>query len=184
MAKVLRLQLESRLGRALHMKEPIMHWLIRWAAVALSRFQVGKDRRTAYQRQTGRACNVEVVPFGEKIWYRKAPTTGPKLAMEPKWEEGLWLGHSRSSNEVLVGNRDGIVIAWDIRRRPPEKRWDNAMVMSLKEVPSGWSTEEAIQYEHPIVTEEDGEPPPARRRKRRSTALRSDCEPVILNEMV
>ena len=79
--------------------------------------------------------------------------------MEPKWEEGLWLGHSRHSNEVLVGNKDGIVKAWAIRRRPLEERWDDAMVRSMKEVPSGWSTEEAIEYENPIVTEDDGEPP-------------------------
>ena len=36
MAKVLKLQLETRLGRTLHMKEPILHWLIRWSAMALS----------------------------------------------------------------------------------------------------------------------------------------------------
>ena len=114
MSKVLKLQLETRLGRSLHMKEPIMHWLVRWAAMSLSRFQVGKDHKTAYQRQTGRACNVEVVPFAEKIWYRKTPETGPKKAMESKWEEGLWLGHCRSSNEIIVGNKDGIAKAWAI----------------------------------------------------------------------
>ena len=137
MAKVLKLQLESKLGRTLQMKEPIMHWLIRWAAMALSRFQVGKDHKTAYQRQTGRPCSVEVVPFGEKIWYRTAPDTGPKRAMEPKWEEGLWLGHSRHSNEVLVGNKDGIVKAWAIRRRPLEERWDDSFVLSIRATPSG-----------------------------------------------
>ncbi len=35
MAKVPKLQLESKLGRELHMKEPIMHWLTRWAAHGL-----------------------------------------------------------------------------------------------------------------------------------------------------
>ena len=79
--------------------------------------------------------------------------------MESKWEEGLWLGHSRHSNEVLVGNEDGIVKTYAIRRRPLEERWDEAMMLSLKAIPSGWSTEEAIQHEHPIVTEDDGEPP-------------------------
>ena len=28
---------------------------------------------------------------------------------EATWREGLWLGHSRSSNEVLVGNDQGVV---------------------------------------------------------------------------
>ena len=79
--------------------------------------------------------------------------------MESKWEEGLWFGHTRNSNEVLVGNKDGIVKAYAIRRRPLEERWDDAMVRSLKATPSGWSTEEAMDAEHPIVTEEDDEPP-------------------------
>ena len=33
------------------------------------------------------------------------------------------------------------------------------MVQSLKALPSGWSTEEAITYEYPIIVESDGEPP-------------------------
>ena len=89
---------------------------------------------------------------------QKVSRNRPKLAMDTKWEEGLWLGHTRSSNEVFVGNKDGIVKAWAIRRRLLEERWDDAMVLSLKATPSGWSTEDAIQHEHPIETEEDGEP--------------------------
>ena len=91
---------------------------------------------------------MEVAPFAEKVRYRKAPGTGPKQAMEPKWEEGLWLGHTRKSNEVLVGNKDGVVKSWAMRRRPLEERWDDAMVLSLKATPSGWSTEQAITQEH------------------------------------
>ena len=58
-----------------------------------------------------------------------------------------------------MGNKDGIVKAWAIRRRPLEERWDNAMVMSIKAIPSGWSTEDSVEYVTPIVTEDDGEPP-------------------------
>ena len=130
MAKVLKMHLESRLGRTLHTKEPVMHWLVRWAAMALSRFQVGKDHRTAHQRQTGKACNVDIVPFAEEICYRIAPTTRPKTSMESRWEEGRWLGHTSNSNELLVGNKDGIAKAWAIRRRPLEDRCDDAMVLS------------------------------------------------------
>ena len=59
-AKVFKLQLETDIGRPLHMNEQIMHWLIRWAAMALSRFQVGKDRKTAYQRQTRKPCGIDL----------------------------------------------------------------------------------------------------------------------------
>ena len=105
------------------------------------------------------------------------------MAMESKWEEGLWLGHARSSNEVLVGSKDGIVKAYAVRRRPLEERWGNAMALNLKSTPSGWSNDEAIQHEHPIVTGSDEEPP-ARRRKKRSTATRSDSELQMLSATV
>ena len=73
MAKVLKMHLESRLGRALHMKEPIMHWLVRWAAMALSRFQVGKDHKKACQRQTGKACNEKKSTRRRKGMVQKGP---------------------------------------------------------------------------------------------------------------
>ena len=38
----------------------------RWAAMALSRFKVGKDNNTAYERQRGKRCRIDTVPFGEQ----------------------------------------------------------------------------------------------------------------------
>ena len=70
-ARVLKIDLQKRLGRKISFGEPIMPWLIRWAAMAVSRFKVGKDQRTPYERQTGRGCRIVVVPFGETVLYRK-----------------------------------------------------------------------------------------------------------------
>ena len=47
-----------------------MRWLVRWAAMSMSRFQKGRDGNTPYQRQKGRKSELEVVPFGEKVLYR------------------------------------------------------------------------------------------------------------------
>ena len=41
---------------------PVMQWMARWAAMAISRFKVGKDRCTAYERQRGKRCSIEVLP--------------------------------------------------------------------------------------------------------------------------
>ena len=60
---------------------------------------------------------------------------------------------------MLAGNSDGIAKAYAIRRRPLEERWDNNMVLSLRATPSGWSTDEAMTHEHPMIVESDGEPP-------------------------
>ena len=47
----------------------IMQWLVRWAAMLLSRYRVGEDSKTPYERQKGKACDLEVVLFGE-MWFR------------------------------------------------------------------------------------------------------------------
>ena len=63
-ARVLKLQMEVRIGRKVALIEPIMPWLIRWAAMSVSRFQVGKDGEIPYERQRGRKCDLPAVPFG------------------------------------------------------------------------------------------------------------------------
>ena len=45
-ARVMKLHLRHRIGRQVLEAEPIMPWLLRWAAVSLSRFQVGHDDKT------------------------------------------------------------------------------------------------------------------------------------------
>ena len=60
-------QLEDRAKIKLQSTDPILLWLIRWVAMAYSRFKAGADGKTPYERQKGRKCLLEVVPFGELI---------------------------------------------------------------------------------------------------------------------
>ena len=71
MLRVLKLQLEARIKQPLEVDSPVIQWLARWSAMILSRFKAGKDHRTAHERQKGKACRMEVVPFGEKVWFRQ-----------------------------------------------------------------------------------------------------------------
>eukprot|EP00973_Karenia_brevis_P049127 6813926-Karenia_brevis.AAC.1 len=50
----------------------ITMWMIRWAAMMISRFSVGRDGRTAYDRRRGRQCHISAVPFGELVWYKES----------------------------------------------------------------------------------------------------------------
>ena len=94
-------------------------WLVRWAAMMPSRFLVGKDGKTAYERRRGRKCNIQTEKFGEKVWYKELKSkTEKQHKLDPLWKTGVWLGHASSSNEVIVGTRDGVVKAWAIRRYP------------------------------------------------------------------
>ena len=66
-ARVIKIDLQRKVGRKIEPNEPIMPWLIRWAAMAVSRYSPGKYGKTAYERQVGRVCDIEVVPFGKTV---------------------------------------------------------------------------------------------------------------------
>ena len=94
-ARVLKLLLKHKINREIANHERIMAWLIRWAAMSMSRFQKGRDGKTPYQRQKGRTCELEVVPFGEKVFYMMPEVARDRRqALEERWSHGIWLGHA------------------------------------------------------------------------------------------
>ena len=132
--RVFKDMLESKAGQKIPTDAVILQWLVRWAAMLHSRYRVGADGKTAYERQRGRKCKQEVVPFGEKVYYRKLDQDGKKL--ESDWEQGVWLGHARVSNEVLIGTRNGVVRAWAIKRVPEEERWSADEILNICGTPA------------------------------------------------
>ena len=87
--------------------------------------------------------------------------------MSSKWEEGLWLGHCRKSNEVWIGTPTKAVKAWAVRRRIAEERWDKHAVSQLRAAPedpqvfrsdsSGVRSAEDGPEEEPTTEEEEVE---------------------------
>ena len=74
--------------------------------MAISSFQIGAGGLTAYVRWEGRKCTFEVVLCGENVCYTQIrPGKDRKDQFDREEREGMWLGHARSSNEVLVGMR-------------------------------------------------------------------------------
>ena len=60
-ARGLKIALQRCIGRKGAHDEPIMPWLLRWAALSISRFKQGRDGRTPDERQKGRNRELEVV---------------------------------------------------------------------------------------------------------------------------
>ena len=50
----------------------MMTWLIQHAADCLSKYQVGEDGKTAYERLKGKKFSRAVVEFGEKVHFKKS----------------------------------------------------------------------------------------------------------------
>ena len=62
--------LESNLQVKIGTREPMLQWVVKWAAMLVTRYLVGKDGRTAQERKRGRACQAPLAEFGEAVWYR------------------------------------------------------------------------------------------------------------------
>ena len=54
--------------------------------------------------------------------------------LESEWREGLWLGHSRRSNEAIIGTREG-VRAHAVKLMDEESRWDAKYLQEMKGTP-------------------------------------------------
>ena len=57
-----------------------------------------------------------MIPFGEKVWYKQLKDgDNKKNALENRYQEGLWIGHARGSNSILIGTTKGVVKAWSVK---------------------------------------------------------------------
>ena len=122
--RVMKSAVESRWGVKLETKHPAIPWMVEHSAALLNRFEVSHDGKTAYERRKQRRCRLEVVHFGERAWYKQIRDgKGRKDKFESEERTCIWLGHARTSNEVLIGTADGVVRAYSVSRRPVELRW-------------------------------------------------------------
>jgi hypothetical protein len=98
--RVLKIQLEDKAQLKIKCEDIITLWMIRWAAMLCSRYLVGKDNMTGYERRRGRKCNDDITLFGEQVWYKKAKENKEKRdKFDSEWESGIWLGRCRDSKK-------------------------------------------------------------------------------------
>ena len=68
--RILRSQLEQRLGSRIDEKDPLMSWIPRHAANCVPRYRIMDDGRTLDQRRCGKTWKSPVVEFGESAHFR------------------------------------------------------------------------------------------------------------------
>ena len=82
--RVMRHALERRLNMKISGKHPVVTWLVERSADMISKYLVGQDGRTAYERWRGGPYEGDAVEFGEKVRYRY------KKNMRSNKMEGRW----------------------------------------------------------------------------------------------
>ena len=127
--RVFKIQVEEKAGVEIDGTDPILHWAVRWAAMVCSRYLVGADGKTGWQRRRGRKCRTTVCLLGEKVWYKEIrKSQNIQLHLDIEERGSIWLGHARSSNEVDIGIRIGVVRPYTVKRRDAQSQWDAELI--------------------------------------------------------
>ncbi len=123
----------------------------------------GRDGRTVYERRRGRKRRIPVVAFGEKVWHKELRAGKErKNKFESEWEEGVWMGHCRESNEAIMGTKAGVIRACAIKRQPVDNKWDNDLVKRVRGTPQqldpnrpGLSLPIKVNFDPPVEGERE-----------------------------
>merc|ERR1712214_232581 len=104
------------------------------------RTAIGEDGKTPIERLRGRQGRNHMAEFGERILY--IPLRGDigdqrkaKINLEPRFLDGIFLGLTDRSDEIIIWGPEGIRKARTIRRRVEEDRWRSEDIMAIKGTP-------------------------------------------------
>ena len=77
--RTLKSALEDRIRRKIHVKHPVLKWLIEHVASIFTRYTVNEDGTTPYQALHGKRSTLKVVEFGEQVFYHVPKKLRAKL---------------------------------------------------------------------------------------------------------
>ena len=74
--------------------------------------------------------------YEKTVWYKEMQDTkASKDKADSVWAEGVWLGHNRESNEILIGTAEGVVRAFAVIRKQEGQRWDKERIKGMRGTP-------------------------------------------------
>ena len=103
---------------------------MRWAAELLSKYVIGDDGKTPYERVYKEDCRTPLAPFGEIVMYFQLRSVHRNKGTPAK-RMGVWLGVSERTEEMLIGTRDGVVKYRTVDRFSEVHRWNNDNVLEM-----------------------------------------------------
>ena len=131
-----------------------MTWMVRWAAELISRYSVGDDGMTAFERIRKEKCIVPLAMIGEIVLYLPLKIARGSKG-EPAKHIGVWLGTIERTEEVLIGTSRGVVKCRTISRSLDADKWDVQTINTMKGTP--WEPVPGRQSQHiPVAIGDDG----------------------------
>ena len=95
--------LVRRFGQEFPGGHPVLTWLVKYFVAMVNRCRRGPDVKTADELRKGRKFARALPHFVEKILFMVPGVTRGVARVDPRWEDGIFLGVSDWSNELCVG---------------------------------------------------------------------------------
>ena len=126
--------------------------MVRWAADLISKYSIGYDGKSPYERIRGERSKVPIAMFGE---LKTAKTLREQA--QPKMKMGVWLGVIERTEESLIGTEKGVVKCRTVNRMLEKQTWNRELILKMRGDP--WSPIPGIKGDHvPVEIKDDGSP--------------------------
>ena len=102
--RTIALHTENRVPKVIYPNHPVTHWMAEYAAETMNRFRVIKQQAAPRELTRGKHEMGRVAEFGESVlWVPETWETGRVEQLEPKFENGIWLGICLRTDEAIIG---------------------------------------------------------------------------------
>ena len=132
----LKSHLEYELKIEIPLHHPVLQWMAWWAAGIFNRYAVRHHGRTAHEYATGHKTKLPVACFGETVLWRQRRNIAELGKHDVEYTEGIFLGISGMSTELLVGTPKGVFRTRDVR--------------ALSDTPARWNSEFVVKFNTPF----------------------------------
>ena len=106
--RILRSQLEQRLGNRIDEKDPLTSWILRHAANCVSRYRLKDDGRTPDTRRCGKTWKRPVLEFGESVHFKPVGEHNAMRGGDQRMLRGVYVGHHERSGPAIFFTPDGV----------------------------------------------------------------------------
>ena len=105
----------------------------------MSKYLLGADGHSAYERLFGKPAREEGLEFGERVLYHKRHAQDRNVVLDGRWAPGLWLGRrwGTGTHRVLVDSK--VIDVRAVQRVPAVERWSAGELAAVRATP--WRTD-------------------------------------------
>ena len=127
--------------------------MIEYAVELINMFITINKKLTPREALWGKHTLRRLAEFGKNVlWLAETWESGRMEKLEPKFEQGIWLGVCSRTEEAIIGSTKGIVRAGTAKRQAIEEAWKSTSLLSVANTP--WNTGRQSKR-HELTVEND-----------------------------